>query len=89
MKDKDIELLMAEYRQLPVSDLQIQKWKGVVQNEVSKNRQRRRSVWLPLVAASILGFVLGGWVFSDNNENVDSVISSEDATIEYIYVKNN
>lgn len=95
MKDNELDLLLAEYRQVKPTDLQTAKWKSAVRAELRPKVQakpRGASPWLQLVAASVVGFIVGGLVFGfgragsgTDEENYRNVASNE--TFEMVYVK--
>lgn len=91
MNDQELKNLLSEYRDKKPSDLQIQKWKNAILQEQKKKLSPSRSVWLQLVACSIVSFVLGGVAFSalQNKEESLEIANNfqNDATIEYVFHK--
>jgi hypothetical protein len=98
MKDKDLDILLSEYRNKIPSDFQIQKWKTAVRSELSRDTQqaipneiKRSRVWIQVIAASLVGFLVGAMVFSPKGHEGTTTRfpqnESGDATIEYVYTK--
>lgn len=90
MNNNDLDLLLAEYRNVKPTDLQTAKWKRAVRAELKP--KRARTPWMQLAAASVVGFLVGGLVFSlgrmsatGGEENFRNVASNE--TFEMVYVK--
>ncbi len=92
MKDKDLDLLLSEIRSQTPTDLQTQKWKNAVRNELrSTSRKSNKILWLQLLAASVVGFCIGAAVFK-NTKHEDSFqnlaqFDMDNATIEYVLTK--
>jgi len=90
--DEDLYLdqLLSSYREEPVSDLQIQKWKKAVRSQVP-HRQRRSWQWAQLVAAGLVGFIVGSLFFHSRANQIpvaDGIQNdTENATIEYVVTK--
>ncbi len=93
MMDKNLDLILSELRSSAPTEFQMQKWKNAVHIELRKNKKTNRVFWLQLAAASIVGFFVGAVVFTiskpkDSFQNL-ALIEGENATIEYVYTKNN
>lgn len=93
MKDQDLDLLLAEYRSQRPSEIQIQKWKQTVRQERIVMAAPKKSVRLQLVAATVVGFIVGALVFKTNKTEdlfqKAAELDGGDATIEYVYIKSN
>lgn len=93
MKDQDLDILLAEYRNQKPTDLQMQKWKQTVRQELRQRKAPRKQLWMQLVAASVVGFLIGALVFkSSKSEDPFQHLAkndSDNATIEYVFTKTN
>lgn len=93
MKDKDFDILLSEYRKQEPTDLQLQKWKRAIRSELSSKKETKKKLWMQLITASVIGFLIGAVVFKSAKQ--DQVfqkvaqIDSENATIEYVFTKTN
>lgn len=94
MKDKDLDILLAEYRNKQPSDVQMQKWKRAVRRELGvTTASPKKQIWMQLVAASIVGFLVGALVFkTTKTEDPFQKLAQNDndnATVEYVYTNSN
>ncbi len=102
MKDHDLDILLAEYRTKKPTDFQMRKWKNAIRQEqkpgakheqTSKGQSNNQRIWLQLVAATILGFIVGALVFKttpkENSFQQMAETESDNATIEYVLTKTN
>lgn len=93
MNDKDLDLLLAEYRNTQPTSMQVQKWKRAVRQELNAVKPSKKQIWMRLVAASVVGFIVGAIVFGRNKtESAFQQLAkneADDATIEYVYTKSN
>lgn len=91
MKDYELNELLKEFRDKPVSNERVAKWQLALGKEKRTIQISKRSRFIPMVAASVVGFVLGATLFGQgplhNPETNHSNNSSEDATIEYVLTK--
>ena len=90
--DLDLDILLAEYRNQRADDFQIQKWKAAVRAEqeaLSAVRRPNRPIWHQLIAATLIGFIVGALVYRspDASHVADKDYFSDDATIEYVVTK--
>ncbi|HEY8271626.1 MAG TPA: hypothetical protein VIG33_12115 [Pseudobdellovibrionaceae bacterium] len=88
-KNKDLEDLLKPLKDIAPNDLQMQQWQNAVQNELTTNKAASHSniKWaFQLVAATLIGFIIGVLLFKNNSERESSSqmaqISLEDATFE-------
>jgi hypothetical protein len=93
VKDKDLDLLLSEIRSQTPNELQMQKWKNAVRNELRTNKKPKRVFWMQLAAASVIGFLVGAVVFK-NTKQEDSFqnlaqFDGDNATVEYVLTKTN
>lgn len=68
------------------TDFEIQSWKRTLR---SRGALPSRQEWLRLAAASLIGFLIGGLIFSSKNSTSEfqvAGIQANDATIERVYV---
>lgn len=92
MDDKFDEMMEALQDKKP-SEFQIQKWKKAVRQthgEPTKlgETPSRSFYWSQMVAAALIGVVIGGLLFGDLKKNEKNhEIAYEDATIEVVYTK--
>lgn len=93
MKDKDLDLLLSEYRSQQTSDLQVQKWKRAVRRETNGRDRSKKRLWIQLAAASIVGFLVGAIAFKTSDQSAlfkDLAQNNGDnATVEYVFTKTN
>lgn len=93
MKDKDLNLLLSEYRSQQTSDLQLQKWKRAVRRETNVRGRSKKRLWIQLAAASIVGFIVGAIAFktSDQSTLFQNLAQNngDNATVEYVFTKTN
>lgn len=92
MKDKDLDILLSEYRKNQPTQLQVQKWKKAVQKE-RQPKPKYEFQWTQIIAASVVGFLVGAMVFY-STKNKDAFqnfaqIENDNATIEYVFTKTN
>lgn len=88
MNDRELDLLLAEYRKKRPTDLQMRKWKNAVRAELRKP-PRVNKTWVQLIAACAAGFVAGAMFFKSDVEKTVAEKSPGNATIEYVFVKTN
>jgi hypothetical protein len=93
MKDKDLNILLSDYRKQEPTDLQVQKWKRAVRSEMSSKVESKKKLWMQLAAASVVGFLIGAVVFNSSKQdqffqNV-AKIDTENATVEYVFTNTN
>ena len=93
MKDKDLDILLSEYRKEEPTDIQMQKWKQAVRREVKSSVPERKNTWNQLLVASLVGFIVGALVFKTNKTEDEfqtfAKNDRESATIEYVYTNSN
>ena len=99
MKDKDLEVLLSEYRNQEPTHLQVQKWKRTIRSELNSKKESKSKFWMQLVAASVVGFLIGVVVLKSANLNqsfpnvgqseVENENAEENATVEYVFTKSN
>ncbi len=93
MKDKDLDVLLSEIRSQAPTDLQKQKWKNAVRNELLASRKPKRILWMQLVAASVIGFLVGAVVFKNKKQEASfqnlAQFDGDSATVEYVFTKTN
>lgn len=93
MKDKDLGILLSEYRKQEPTDLQMQKWKRAVRSELSSKKESKKTLWMQLAAASVVGFLIGAMVFKSSKQDqmFQNVAQNEtdNATVEYVFTKTN
>lgn len=93
MKDQDLDILLGEYQNQKPTDLQMQKWKQIVRQELHLKKSPKKQLWVQLVAASIVGFIVGALVFkTSKSEDPFQHLAKNDgdnATIEYVFTKTN
>jgi len=93
MKDKDLEILLSEIRQQNPTSLQVRKWNKAVNQEIYSQRNPSKINWGQLIAASIIGFIVGALIFKtskiENSFQQWSQNDSDNATIEYVLTKIN
>lgn len=93
MKDTDLDILLSEYRKEMPTDFQMKKWKRAVRSELNIKKVSMKTFWLQLVAASVVGFLIGAIVFKSSHQ--DRLFQnfaqndSDNATIEYVFTKIN
>ncbi len=87
MSDQDLEIFLSEYRNQNPTELQLQKWKRTVRNELKPAKASRPRLWLHWVAASIIGFVVGSFIFKSSYQTQDLENLSDSATVEYVFTK--
>lgn len=93
MNDKDLDILLAEYRIQNPTDLQLQKWKKAIRQDLRQKNTSKKQLWMQLAVASIFGFLIGALVFK-TSKNEDpfqnfALNDSDNATIEYVFTKTN
>lgn len=91
MKDEELDRLLAEYRGSRPTGPQMARWKRAVRAELGPGEKGPSGMpWLRLVAASLIGFLIGGLVFGFGltraNEN-SRLVASADETFEFVYLK--
>lgn len=93
MKDKELDQLLTKLRATQPSDLLMHKWKKAVYKESVKKKINPNFLWLKLMAASLAGFIVGGFVFGSRSPSIQdhefAKNTNEDATIEYVLIKTN
>ncbi|WP_413289770.1 hypothetical protein [Bdellovibrio sp. HCB337] len=93
MKDNDLDILLAEYRNKSATDLQVQKWKRAVRAELKTRIAPPKTVWVQLAAACLVGFVMGALLFRTEQlqHSFEKIAqkNNDDATIEYVFSKSN
>lgn len=91
MNQNDLDILLAEFRGKQPGDLRARKWKNAVQAELKKSQPvKANRAWLQLIAAMVVGFIIGGMYFQNKNTESDLLAknySSGDATYDYSYTK--
>jgi hypothetical protein len=93
-KDRDSELdeLLQPLREMPKDDLLIRRWQKVVRRELRRQIAGQPvKVWLQILSAGLVGFVLGAAAFRTPMPRVDSFTSQSEfvddaATVSYFYV---
>lgn len=94
-QDDDLDDLLRPLKNLKADDLQVQKWQLAVQREARKRTKvvtTTRTRWaFQLIAAMLIGFVIGALVFKELQSNRDRFVltaqfSDESATFEHSHV---
>lgn len=94
MKDNDLDLLLSEYRSQKPSELQVQKWKSAVRREIASQKNSNKNLWMQLVAATLVGFIVGALAFKTSKQE-DIIFQNfaqndeNNATLEYVFTKTN
>lgn len=90
-KDKELEKLMARFRQIDPTKDQVTAWQEAVYSARKQSRvpwYRLRLLTVPQFAAAlILAFSVGAFSFSQKTKNAISENFEPNATIEQIYAK--
>jgi len=93
MNDNELNQLLSEFRAKEPSDFQIHKWKRATHTENHSIKPIHNRSWFQAIAASVIGFVVGGFVFSSKHSlNHSQELSKNvvgNATIEYVLTKTN
>jgi hypothetical protein len=98
MKQNDLDILLAEFRQKNPGELRVQKWKKAVRAQVLSTAREtanqaapaaKNRFWLQLIAAMVVGFIVGGVYFRDRNTESELLTkyNSNDATYDFTYTK--
>lgn len=81
MNDQDFKNLFKSMQHGEPSTIQIEHWKNVVQAIV---RNRSRGEWTRLVAACLIGVIIGATAFRGHEQEAKNL--NEDATIEQVHI---
>jgi F0F1-type ATP synthase assembly protein I len=89
----DFDRFLEKSREKQPSEFQMKKWKKAVQQQNQRELPVRNNLsntryWSQMVAAVLVGIVVGGLLFGNLERNEKSQeIAYEDATIEVVYTK--
>ena len=89
---KDWDILLREMRQKEPTQMQKQHWKKAIKNEIHLSKVRSPLFSWQLVAASLVGFLLGASIFGWRSSEFPIHVAQNDidnATIEYVFTKTN
>lgn len=78
-RDKELDEILRPLRSSPVGEFQIRRWQGVV-----RRRPRRYLEW---VAAALIGFLIGSFLFKGEKYQEVAQNFDPNATLETVYVK--
>lgn len=67
----------------------VNQWQTALAHRQYLLKKRKNTPWLQLAVAASVGFIVGAIAFYQPEHKPEKIISSEDATIEYIYTNNN
>lgn len=82
MNDQDLRDLFKNMKHGEPTPLEIARWKKTVRAYLPKNRGE----WTRLIAACLIGVVIGAAAFRGKNHSADQENNADDATIERIYI---
>ncbi len=91
-EQKNLRDLLGDLRAEEPSELTMKRWQTAVRREAQVQRIGRRFSVLQLVAATFVGFIVGGAVFSSLMTSTltppsTPQINSDNATIEQVFLK--
>ncbi len=87
-EDQDLKKIRALLDQGPGSQV-VHQWQAALANRQYLLKKRKNTPWLQLAVAASVGFIVGAFAFYQPEHKPEKIISSDDATIEYIYTNNN
>jgi len=93
-RDNDLDEMLAALRSKEPNQLQVKRWQTAVQKNLKYfiRSRRRGGFWIPLtqlLAASVVGFVVGAAIFTQPMEQKSEEIAKSEpasATIEHVYI---
>lgn len=87
-EDQDLNKIRNLLDQKP-SQQAVNQWQTALANRQYQLKRRKSTPWLQLAVAASVGFIVGAIAFYQPEHKPKQIISSDDATIEYIYTNNN